>query len=98
MYLCGNGISCRVFHFSFLPGQEAGNVDVVLEGGFGDYNKNEEGIAEEVACWLQDENLLNTMSVAAREVGHPHAAEDIVIDIGDTTHAWMDLNEKGSTR
>lgn len=86
------------FCFSFLPGQEAGNVDVVLEGGFGDYNKNEEGIAEEVACWLQDENLLNTMSVAAREVGHPHAAEDIVKDIGDTTHAWMDLNEKGCTR
>jgi 1,2-diacylglycerol 3-beta-galactosyltransferase len=80
---------------SFLPGQEAGNVDVVLEGGFGDYNSNEEGIAEEVACWLQDENLLNAMSAAAREVGHPHAAEDIVKDIGETTHAWMALNEKG---
>jgi len=82
---------------SFLPGQEAGNVDVVLEGGFGDYNKDEEGIAEEVACWLQDETLLNTMSLAAREVGHPHAAEDIVKDIGDTTHSWMDLNEKGQS-
>jgi len=85
------------FCFSFLPGQEAGNVDVVLEGGFGDYCKDEEGIAEEVACWLQDETLLNTMSVAAREVGHPHAAEDIVKDIGETTHSWMDLNEKGKS-
>jgi 1,2-diacylglycerol 3-beta-galactosyltransferase len=35
------------------------------------------------------------MSAAAREVGHPHAAEDIVKDIGETTHAWMSLNEKG---
>jgi 1,2-diacylglycerol 3-beta-galactosyltransferase len=86
---------CAPFCLSFLPGQEAGNVDVVLEGGFGDYNSNEEGIAEEVACWLQDENLLNAMSAAAREVGHPHAAEDIVKDIGETTHAWMALNEKG---
>lgn len=72
-------------------------MEVVLEGGFGDFNKNEEGIAEEVACWLQDEKLLNTMSLAAQEIGHPHAAEEIVKDIGDTTLAWMELNEKGSS-
>ena len=88
-------VSC--LYTSFLPGQEAGNVDVVLEGGFGDYCKEPEGIAEEVACWLQDESLLETMSAAAKEVGHPHAAEDIVRDIGDITHDWMDLNEKGKS-
>jgi 1,2-diacylglycerol 3-beta-galactosyltransferase len=79
--------------FSFLPGQEAGNVDVVLEGGFGDYCKESEGIAEEVACWLQNEDLMETMSLAASKIGHPHAASDIVKDIGEITHSWLELNE-----
>lgn len=78
---------------SFLPGQEAGNVEVVLEGGFGDYCKEPEGVAEEIACWLQDENLMQTMSSAALKVGHAHAAEEIVKDIGEITHSWMALNQ-----
>lgn len=69
-------------------------MEVVLEGGFGDFCKDEEGIAEEVSCWLQDEELMKMMSLAAKEVGHPHAAEDIVKDIGDITHSWLALNGK----
>lgn len=78
--------------YSFLPGQEAGNVDVVLEGGFGDYNKDPDFIGREVACWLKDEKLLDSMSVAAQKIGHPNAASEIVQDIGDITHTWMELN------
>jgi len=79
---------------SFLPGQEAGNVDYVLDHGFGDFCDAPVSMAEEVACWLKDRKLLETMSHCAQEVGHPHAAADIVIDIGSITHTWMALNGK----
>jgi 1,2-diacylglycerol 3-beta-galactosyltransferase len=79
---------------SFLPGQEAGNVDVVLESGFGDYCEDPPEIATEVGYWLQDENLMKAMSVLATEAGNPYAADEIVRDIGSETVAWMTLNEK----
>eukprot|EP00985_Skeletonema_marinoi_P035247 scaffold46035_cov204-Skeletonema_marinoi.AAC.4 len=79
---------------SHLPGQEAGNVDIVLDGGFGDYCEDPETIALEIACWLQDSQLLDVMSKKAQAVGHPHAAEEIAQDIGDTTHDLMEKNKK----
>jgi len=79
---------------SHLPGQEAGNVDIVLDGGFGDYCEVPETIALEIACWLQDSQLIDVMSRKATEVGHPHAAEEIARDIGDTTHEFMERNKK----
>ena len=79
---------------SFLPGQEAGNVEVVLEDGFGDYCEDPVNIANEVTCWLQDGNLLKTMSHAAQQAGNPYAADEIVEDIGTLTCAWMDANER----
>jgi 1,2-diacylglycerol 3-beta-galactosyltransferase len=79
---------------SFLPGQEAGNVDYVLENGFGDFCRDPVSIAEEVTFWLQDPSLLKDMSHRAREVGHPHAAADIVLTIGSEAHVWKALNEK----
>uniref|UniRef100_A0A7S4J4S4 monogalactosyldiacylglycerol synthase n=1 Tax=Odontella aurita TaxID=265563 RepID=A0A7S4J4S4_9STRA len=71
---------------SFLPGQEAGNVNVVLDGGFGDYCEDPDGIADEVSCWLGDSRLMAEMSHRAREVGHPHAASDIALEIGQIAH------------
>jgi len=71
---------------SFLPGQEAGNVELVLDGGFGDFCEDYVGIAEEVGCWLQDDDLLNIMSQAASKVGMPNAASYIATDIGQSTH------------
>ena len=38
----------------FLPGQEAGNVPFVTEGGFGDYSKDPDTIASTVASWMRD--------------------------------------------
>jgi UDP-N-acetylglucosamine:LPS N-acetylglucosamine transferase len=77
---------------SFLPGQEVGNVEVVLKAGFGDFCHDPAEIAREVACWLQDEGLLATMSNLTSEVGHPTAAAEIVQDIGNIAHAWIDIN------
>jgi len=78
---------------SHLPGQEAGNVDIVLNGEFGDFCQDPETIGLEIACWLQDPQLLDVMSKKAKTVGHPHAAEEIALDIGKTTHQWMEQNE-----
>ncbi|KAL7549086.1 hypothetical protein ACHAWF_012359 [Thalassiosira exigua] len=79
---------------SHLPGQEAGNVDIVLEGGFGDFCEDAGAIALEVACWLGEPQLLESMSERARQVGHPHAAEEIALDIGEMTLRWMERNEQ----
>ena len=79
---------------SFLPGQEAGNVDVVVESGFGKYNKRPSEIADIVTSWLQDKDLLDGMSRAAMAAGNPYAADEIVRDIGRQTVAWMKLNEQ----
>jgi len=79
---------------SYLPGQEAGNIDIVLDGGFGDYCSDPDGIAEEVACWLQDEPLLEIMSKAATAVGAPNAASDIVLSIGDFAEDCMEKNRQ----
>lgn len=79
---------------SFLPGQEAGNVDVVLDGGFGDFNDQPWGIADEVSGWLQNKRLLDHMSQRAMKIGVPDAASDIVIEIGETTHRLMERNRQ----
>mmetsp|Transcript_11615 Transcript_11615/g.25458 ORF Transcript_11615/g.25458 Transcript_11615/m.25458 type:complete len:616 (-) Transcript_11615:420-2267(-) len=86
-------VSLPIMLTSHLPGQEAGNVDIVLNGGFGDFCEDPETIGLEVACWLQDSQLLDDMSRKAMKVGHPHAAEQIAMDIGKTTHEWMERNE-----
>lgn len=80
---------------SFLPGQEAGNVDYVLEYGFGDYQRNPEIIGEKVAAWLLNPSLLAELSVKSRNVGQPQAAKEIVLDIGALTHTWKALNGDG---
>lgn len=67
-------------------------MDVVLDAGFGDYCEDPDGIASEVSCWLQDENLLQTMSHRTSEVGQPTAAAEIVQDIASITHSWMNVN------
>ena len=47
---------------SYLPGQEAGNVDVVLKNGFGMYETKPGKIAEKVVGWLEGDGILEKMS------------------------------------
>jgi len=86
-------VGLPVMMTSFLPGQEAGNVDVVLESRFGEYQKRPSEIGKTVTSWLQDSALLQSMSQAAMIAGNPYAADEIVEDIGRQTVAWMNLNE-----
>jgi UDP-N-acetylglucosamine:LPS N-acetylglucosamine transferase len=92
-------LSLPVMLTSFLPGQEEGNVDYVVEGGFGAFcqDSDPQAVAEEVAMWLNDEQKLAAMSLAAKRCGAPNAARDIVKQIGDSTLKWRELNEGHSS-
>jgi 1,2-diacylglycerol 3-beta-galactosyltransferase len=81
-------VGLPVMMTSFLPGQESGNVDVVLETGFGEYNRKPVEIAGIVSSWLQNPELLAEMSKKAKSIGRPHAAADIVLDMGTAANAW----------
>lgn len=91
-------LSLPVLLTSFLPGQEEGNVDFVIDAGFGAYCSDTDpiGIAEELCMWLQDDKKLEILSKAATAKGAPYAARDIVRVIGESTIKWLDLNDEGS--
>ncbi len=82
---------------SFLPGQEAGNVDIVLDGEFGAFCKKPPKIAQIVTSWLQDDAKLDELSRNSAKVGNPHAASNIVLDIGRITLETMDNNYRKCT-
>jgi UDP-N-acetylglucosamine:LPS N-acetylglucosamine transferase len=89
-------LSLPIMLTSYLPGQEEGNVDYVVDGGFGAYCSDVDpvGIAEEVVMCLNDENKMASMSAAAKAKGKPYAARDIAKAIGDSTLKWREINEE----
>mmetsp|Transcript_28943 Transcript_28943/g.43715 ORF Transcript_28943/g.43715 Transcript_28943/m.43715 type:complete len:573 (+) Transcript_28943:150-1868(+) len=89
-------VSLPVMLTSFLPGQEEGNVDFVLDGGFGSYINDSDParIAEEVALWLRDEKKYENLCRSAKAKGAPYAARDIAKAIGDSTLKWKEINEE----
>jgi 1,2-diacylglycerol 3-beta-galactosyltransferase len=89
-------LSLPILLTSFLPGQEEGNVDYVINAGFGAYCHDSDpiGIAEEICLWLKDEDKLVKLSTAAKSMGAPYAARDIAKSIGESTLKWIDLNEE----
>jgi UDP-N-acetylglucosamine:LPS N-acetylglucosamine transferase len=91
-------VSLPVLLTSYLPGQEEGNIDFVIDAGFGAFCSDSDpiAIAEELCMWLQDDKKLETLSKAANAKGAPHAARDIVKVIGESSLKWKDLNAIGS--
>ena len=89
-------VSLPVMLTSFLPGQEEGNVNYVVDGGFGAYCPDTDPIsmAEELCLWLKDDNKLSLLSRAAKKFGSPYAARDIAKSIGESTLKWRELNEE----
>jgi len=88
-------VSLPVMLTSFLPGQEEGNIDFVVNGEFGEYisDTNPSDIAQELAKWLMDENKMAKLSDAAKAHGAPNAARDIVKNIGDLSLQWKKIND-----
>lgn len=88
-------LSLPVMLTSYLPGQEEGNVDFVVDGGFGAFvsDSNPNGIAEEVAQWLTNDETMQTLSEKAKACGAPNAARDIVQQIGKISLKWKKIND-----
>jgi Glycosyltransferase family 28 C-terminal domain len=92
-------LSLPVMLTSFLPGQEEGNIDFVTDAGFGAYVHESDpiGVAEEVCMWLTNDSVRAKLCQAAKAKGMPHAARDIVQEIGDITLKWREINAKKQT-
>mmetsp|Transcript_1258 Transcript_1258/g.1915 ORF Transcript_1258/g.1915 Transcript_1258/m.1915 type:complete len:571 (+) Transcript_1258:129-1841(+) len=89
-------VSLPVMLTSFLPGQEEGNIDFVLDGGFGSYINDSDPtrISEEVVIWLRDKKKYENLCRNAKAKGAPYAARDIAKAIGDSTLKWKEINEE----
>lgn len=81
---------------SFLPGQEEGNVDVVIQNKFGGFvaDTNPSAVARKACEWLKNKDLMDEMSSHAMRAGVPNAAEDIVKCIGTSVCRWKELHEE----
>uniref|UniRef100_UPI002ADDD157 MGDG synthase family glycosyltransferase n=1 Tax=Thermoflexus sp. TaxID=1969742 RepID=UPI002ADDD157 len=67
----------------YLPGQEEGNVDYVVQGGAGLYAPEPEQVKEAVREWLSRPDLLETFAARAAAMGYPDAALDAARWIGE---------------
>ena len=66
---------------SHLPGQEAGNVPFVVDGGFGEYSRSPKKLASTVAGWVRDDALRERMRESAQAAAHPDATQRIAEDL-----------------
>ena len=89
-------LSLPIMLTSFLPGQEEGNVDYVVEGEFGAFvsDSDPQAISDVVATWLMDSEKLREMSNKARLRGKPDAAAEIVDAIGESALRWKHGSEE----
>jgi UDP-N-acetylglucosamine:LPS N-acetylglucosamine transferase len=92
-------LSLPIMLTSYLPGQEEGNADYVVEAGFGAFchESDPAGIAEEVCMWLSDDDKRAMLSRAAHAKGAPDAARRIAQQIGDATLKWREINKTKDT-
>jgi len=88
-------LSLPVMLTSFLPGQEEGNVDYVVQGEFGTFvsDSDPQGISDVVASWLTDVQKLKHLSANAKKCGAPDAAAEIVEAIGESALRWKNIND-----
>jgi len=73
---------------SFLPGQEEGNVDYVVEGKFGTFvsDSDPQAVSDVVATWLLDEEKLGEMSINAHMRGSDAISESAL--------RWRNLHDE----
>ena len=75
------GLPCMLF--SYLPGQEEGNIPFVEESGFGHYSGDPSVIANTVSSWLESPEKLESMQQSALEASRPMATLDIALDLAN---------------
>eukprot|EP00546_Thalassionema_frauenfeldii_P020009 CAMPEP_0178900996 /NCGR_PEP_ID=MMETSP0786-20121207/3773_1 /TAXON_ID=186022 /ORGANISM="Thalassionema frauenfeldii, Strain CCMP 1798" /LENGTH=399 /DNA_ID=CAMNT_0020572041 /DNA_START=191 /DNA_END=1390 /DNA_ORIENTATION=- len=86
------GLPCMLF--SFLPGQEEGNVPYVEESGFGTFSSDPNVIASKVGEWLASPNALQSLQRAAKEASRPSATLDIAKDLASMVFAAKEKQQQ----
>ena len=77
----------------FVPGQEEGNVEYVINKGVGTWAEKPRRIADTLAQWLQPENeILTHMAQKAQRLGRSQAALDIAVEIFSLAQASSSSN------
>ncbi|MCL1922640.1 MAG: glycosyltransferase [Propionibacteriaceae bacterium] len=64
--------------YSYLPGQEVGNVDYVLDGGAGTYAATPTQVVEDIRTLVDDDAAREKMAAASLALARPDASRDIV--------------------
>jgi len=82
---------------SFLPGQESGNVEYVVNNGFGDFARDPPVVAAKISAWLRSPVIMRKMAQSAKEHGRPNAAAEIVLDLGSIASKWKYMNDAYSS-
>ena len=62
---------------SFLPGQESGNVDIVLEASFGNFSTSVPEVSELVTNLMRDGGLRAEMSRNGEKIGDARAGREL---------------------
>lgn len=68
---------------SYLPGQEAGNVEYVVRHKFGVFRRSPKSIAKTIRKWLDNEAIRQQMAQKAVQTAKPDATTNIANDIID---------------
>lgn len=63
--------------YSYLPGQEAGNVPYLTESGAGIWAPTPADVAAGLRVWLENENAYNRAAESAKHLARPEAAKEI---------------------
>ena len=84
------GLPCMLF--SYLPGQEAGNIPFVENSGFGKYSGDSVVIADTVTSWLSSPSLLQEMRDNALAAARPDATLDIARDLAQIVFAHKEAS------
>lgn len=72
-FICG----LPIVMYACLPGQEAGNVDYVLDAGAGAWAPHPKAVVETVGHLLTDTAARAELAAASRRLARPYAARDI---------------------
>jgi len=89
------GLPCMLF--SYLPGQEEGNVPFVQDSGFGTFSGDPNVIADTVSDWLASPSSLESMQSAAKAAARPSATLDIARDLATTVFAAKQRQQQPTT-
>lgn len=89
------GLPCMLF--SFLPGQEAGNIPFVENAGFGKYSGDPTVIADTVSKWLTSPEMLSEMKENALKASRPQATLDIARDLAEMVFAKRQTQNQETT-